>query len=91
MTGFALTVTIDGVAHVATPTAGDLVKFERQYDMAAGAIESAGGRVEHVLFIAWAALTRTGTYTGTFEQFVDAADMDQDRQPDPPPVLPRPT
>lgn len=90
MTAFSVTVTVDGSTLTATPTAGDLVKFERHFDMAAGQIESAGGRVEHVMYIAWAALTRTGAYAGTFDQFVDAADMEQDTAPNPPPGLPRP-
>lgn len=82
-----LIITINGVQHEVTPKPGDLVRFERQYDVAASTLDE-NARLEYVFFIAWCAMKRIGTFTGEFEEFLDLADVGGDSTPlDPPAPL----
>jgi len=69
-----LLITIDGVAQEVTPKLGDLVRFERQYDVAASSLDD-NTRIEYVFYIAWLAMSRTGDYDGDFESFLDVVDV----------------
>lgn len=78
----------DDLAEV-TPIAGDLVHFERQFGEAASlAMSVEHPRIEHVLFLAWRGLVRTKRYEGTFDDFLEVADMPQEASPVPPPPPP---
>jgi len=67
----SLTVTFaDGTEKVVTPTPGDLVRFERQFDMGAEELGDSP-RLEHIMFLAWAGLKRQGDFEGDFEAFLD--------------------
>lgn len=74
MTTFAITITIDGTRHELAPTAGDLVRMEREFDMPASALTEETARTEHVMFLAWCAAKRTGLYADEFDAFLDHAD-----------------
>lgn len=82
-----LLVTLDGVEHSVTPKPGDLVRFERQYDMSASTLDD-DTRLEYVFYIAWCALKRTGVFAGDFEEFLDLADMGEEVAPLEPPKPP---
>lgn len=79
-----LIITLDGVAHELTAKPGDLVRFERQFDVAASSLDE-NARLEHVFFIAWCAMKRVGSFTGEFEDFIDLADIGGDPVPLEPP------
>lgn len=72
-----LKIDIDGNNYEVTPKPGDLVRLERAYDISASSLGE-GMKVEHVLFLAWTALHRAGTYTEDFETFLDVADVEED-------------
>lgn len=62
----------------------DLVKFERKYDMPAADIEG-NPRVEYMMFLAWAAMTRAKTETRDFDTFLDdLAEIGADDEGHPP-------
>jgi hypothetical protein len=82
-----LLIELDGVAHEVHPKPGDLVRFERQYDVPASSLDE-NARVEHVFYIAWCALKRTGVFAGDFEEFLDLADTAGDVAPLEPPTPP---
>lgn len=67
MKGF--TLVIEGERKVATPTPGDMVRFERQY-----ATGFTGERLEHVMYLAWLSLTRTKQIECDFESFLDTVE-----------------
>lgn len=69
-----LVITLNGVTHEITPKPGDLVRFERHYDVAASTLDN-DTRLEYVFYIAWCAMKRTGAFTGEFEEFIDLADI----------------
>lgn len=82
-----LTVVLDGETHVVSPKPGDLVRFERQYNISAASLDK-DVKLEHVFFIAWSALKRTGVFTDDFEAFLDLADVGNDPAPFDPPAPP---
>jgi hypothetical protein len=69
------------------PTPGDLVRFERHFDIAASSMDPEHPRIEHVMFLAHAALVRTGKFEGTFDEFLDVVGDAEDA---PTPSLPPP-
>jgi hypothetical protein len=79
-----LLITINGTTHEVVPKPGDLVRFERQYDVPASSMDDST-RVEYVFYIAWCAMKRTGDFTGDFEEFLDLADTADDPTPLEPP------
>ena len=84
-------VLVDGIVHTVAPTAGDLVRLEREYGITAGSMDEKTTSVEHVLFLAWTGLRRTGVVDRelTFDDFLDLADVPEDGPTmDPPPPLP---
>lgn len=84
-----LTVQIGDELHEVTPIAGDLVHFERQFDTPASlAMSGEHPRLEHVLYLAWRGLHRTGKFAGTFDEFIDVADVPEEASvpPLPPPA-----
>ena len=58
---------VDGTIVRALCTGADSIAFERAYDLAT---DQVGKRLEYVWFLAWAALTRTGKVTRTFEEWL---------------------
>lgn len=75
----------DGRVEQVAPAPVDLVKFERKYEMAASAIE-ADPRVEYMMFLAWAGLTRTGKEARKFDDFLeDLAEIGEATDPPLPP------
>ena len=58
---------VDGTVERALCTGADSITFERTYDLGT---DQVGKRLEYVWFLAWAALTRTGKVTRTFEQWL---------------------
>lgn len=85
-----VTVAVDGIEHSISPTAGDLVRLERQYDLPASQLNEANVRVEHVLFLAWTALRRDHVIDEsiTFDTFIDLADVPEAGSLRPPAPLP---
>lgn len=64
-----LTVTLtDGREIEVRSTPGDLVRFERHFGIAASGI---GEKFEHIMFLAYTALKRTGEVDGDFDSFLD--------------------
>lgn len=78
-----LLINIDGVSHEVTPKMGDLVRFERQYDVPASTLDD-NTRVEYVFYIAWLAMNRTGAFDGDFEAFLDVAEAGDSAPLEPP-------
>ncbi len=58
---------VDGTIVRALCTGADSITFERTYDLGT---DQVGKRLEYVWFLAWAALTRTGKVTRTFEEWL---------------------
>ena len=58
---------VDGTIVRALCTGADSIAFERAYDLGT---DQVGKRLEYVWFLAWAALTRTGKVTRTFEEWL---------------------
>ena len=58
---------VDGTVARALCTGADSITFERTYDLG---MDQVGKRLEYVWFLAWAALTRTGKVTRTFEEWL---------------------
>ena len=58
---------VDGTIERALCTGADSITFERTYDLGT---DQVGKRLEYVWFLAWAALTRTGKVTRTFEEWL---------------------
>ena len=58
---------VDGTIERALCTGADSIAFERTYDLGT---DQVGKRLEYVWFLAWAALTRTGKVTRTFEEWL---------------------
>lgn len=93
MSAPGIKVTVDGEAHEVTPTAGDLVRLEREFGIAASSLTPESTRVEWVMFLAFHALRRKGIEVGTFDDFLDRADTvtgDDDSNPSTPLPLPSP-
>jgi hypothetical protein len=81
-----LNVTLDGVTHTVNPKPGDLVRFEREFKVSAASLGE-NVMLEHIFYIAWAALRREGVFTDDFEAFLDLADMEgEEEAPLPPPA-----
>lgn len=78
-----LAITLHGTEYNVQPKPGDLVRFERQYDVPASSLDE-NTKLEHVLFIAWTCLKREGNYEGDFESFLDLADVGVTGPLDPP-------
>jgi hypothetical protein len=78
-----LQITIDGVSQEVTPKLGDLVRFERQYDVPASSLDD-NARIEYVFYIAWLAMSRTGDYQGDFESFLDVVEVGEPVPLEPP-------
>ena len=81
-----LQITIDGVSQEVTPKLGDLVRFERQYDVPASSLDDTA-RIEYVFYIAWLAMSRTGDYEGDFESFLDVVEVGESVPLEPPTPL----
>ena len=58
---------VDGTIVRPLCTGADSITFERTYDLGT---DQVGKRLEYVWFLAWAALTRTGKVTRTFEEWL---------------------
>ena len=58
---------VDGTVARALCTGADSITFERTYDLGT---DQVGKRLEYVWFLAWAALTRTGKVSRTFEEWL---------------------
>ena len=58
---------VDGTIERALCTGADSIAFERTYDLGT---DQVGKRLEYVWFLAWAALTRTGKVTRTFDEWL---------------------
>lgn len=86
-----VSVSVDGVEHSISPTAGDLVRLERHYQISAAQLDDEHVTVEHVLFIAWNALRRTKAIPDEldFESFIDLADVPRGGSLVPPAPLPQ--
>ena len=86
-------VVVDGVVHAIAPTAGDLVRLEREYGITAGSMDETTTSVEHVLFLAWAGLRRTGVVDRelSFDDFLDLADVPEAGHTMDPPIPPPPS
>jgi hypothetical protein len=61
---------LDGRSEEVTLTPGDLIAFERKFDLSFAAVEK-DPRMEHVVFLAWNGLRRTGRETRSFDEFID--------------------
>jgi hypothetical protein len=83
-----ISVLVDSVEHKITPTAGDLVRLEREYSISAASLAEDTVTVEHVLFLSWSALRRTGLLDREidFDAFIDLADVPESNQFPPPPL-----
>jgi len=86
-----VSVSVDGVEHSISPTAGDLVRLEREYQISAAQLDDEHVTVEHVLFIAYSALRRTHVLDDamSFDQFIDLADVPRGGSLTPPAPLPQ--
>lgn len=86
-----VSVSVDGVEHSISPTAGDLVRLEREYSISAAQLDDDAITVEHVLFIAWSALRRTKAIEPDldFDSFIDLADVPRGGSLVPPAPLPQ--
>jgi hypothetical protein len=62
---------LDGRTLTANVKVGDLIAFERHFDMD---VPIASGRVEHWAFLTWTALNRQGDVTMSFDEFIDQID-----------------
>jgi hypothetical protein len=83
-----ISVAVDGTEHAVSPTAGDLVRLERQYGISAASLSESSITIEHVLFIAWTALRRSGAIDiEDFDAFIDIADVPDSSSLDPRPPL----
>lgn len=94
MSGVALiTVTVDGVAHEVTPTAGDLVRLEREFGIVASSMTEENTSITWIMFLAFAGLKRTKVLEPetTFDEFLDRADTGGTESVDPSPPLPPPS
>lgn len=72
-----------------TPTTGDMVHLERTYGISAAQLDE-HPKIEHIAYVAWRALKRTGGTDSDFETFIDEMDFggmeDAPAHPLPPPV-----
>lgn len=85
-----LEVVLNDVTHVVVPKPGDLVRFEREYKISAASLGE-NPMLEHVFFIAYTALKRTGDFEGDFDAFLDLADVGgEEESPLSPPEVPPP-
>lgn len=84
---FGITVSVDGVPHGITPTAGDLVRLEREYQIVAAEMSVETMSVEWVMFLAFVGLKRQKVIEMSFDEFLDVADT-VDEELDPPPLPP---
>lgn len=85
-----ITVRVNGVEHEISPTAGDLVRLERQFKISAASMTEETTTVEHVMFLSWAALRRTEVLSREleFDEFLDIADTPEGSTLNPPPPPP---
>lgn len=81
-------VEVDGVSHSVEPTAGDLVRLEREYGVTMAQLDAESVSIEHVLFLAFVGLRRVGVIdrdTVDFDRFLDLADVPNAGTEYPPP------
>ena len=83
-----ISVLVDLVEHEISPTAGDLVRLEREYGISAATLSESTVSVEHVLFLSWSALRRTGVLDRelSFDSFIDLADVPESTSVPPAPL-----
>lgn len=83
----SITVIVDGTTHVVHPTAGDLVRLEREFQIVASSMTEENTSVGQIMFLAWAACRRTGVIARelTFDEFLDLADNGPPADPSLPP------
>jgi hypothetical protein len=81
-------VNVNDHTYEVTPGPGDLVRFERQYDLPVTVLDDEKTvRTEYVYFIVWCAMKRKGQFTGDFEEFLDGlGDMEEESAPFAPPA-----
>lgn len=72
-----LAITVDGKTEHVTATPGDLVRLERQFNIAASQLDE-NTKLEYVLFLGYSALKRTGKYEGTFDEFLDVVESTEE-------------
>lgn len=65
---------------------GDLVKFERAYDLSADVLNGDTVRIEHVLFIAYTAAKRDGSTDLEFDEWIDTVETIEDDGNEPVPL-----
>lgn len=84
-------MTVDGVTHEVTPTAGDLVRLEREFGIVASSMTEENTSITWIMFLAFAGLKRTKALEPdvTFDDFLDRADTGAGSE-DPTPPLPPP-
>lgn len=77
------TVTVNGKQHEVTPSPGDLVRFEREYDKPVSVLDDESQlRTEYVYYIVYSALKRKGQFEGDFDTFLDAlGEIQEDEAP----------
>lgn len=71
-----LTITLAGGRTLTVrPAAGDFVRFERHFDTSIAVLDDEQRvRMDHIMFLAWCALRRTGQVDVDYEAFLDQVD-----------------
>ena len=76
------TTETDEPFEAAEPSLSDLVQFERRFDQAAGNIKAAK-RTEHIAFLMWRQMSRTGATQLDFDSWLDTViDIEDPDLPD---------
>jgi len=76
MLGLKLAVTLGGETHVIEVRQRDIIELERKFNVPASKLTE--GRLEHVLFLGWQAARRVDLYRGSFDEFIDEAEVGAD-------------
>jgi hypothetical protein len=63
---------VDGTVHEIRVLPLDIVRMERHYGVGLAKLANNGDMLtEHVMFMAWSALTRLGIWSGDLESFIE--------------------
>jgi hypothetical protein len=88
-----ISVLVDSVPHAIKPSAGDLVRLEREYGIKPHDMAEETFLLEHVMYLAYRCLRRTRALSDevTFDGFLDLADVEDEDGPLTVPLPPLPS
>lgn len=64
---------VDGTSKEVTASAGDLVAFEREFDMSVSSLQD-GTKFTHLLWLAWHSEKRRGETKADFDSWIDTVE-----------------